>query len=362
MDNWNFQHPKTIHSLDDLLETAPRNQTIGDNLIRAWHIINNDKYKKICCSVSAGSDSDIVVDICSKVDIHHKITYVNYNTGLEYAASKEHIGYLEERYGIEIKIYKAWEHGMTVPASCKKYGQPFMNKTASEYIHRLQLHNFKWENKPFEELYKEYPHCKAALDWWCNRKKSNANNICNNKWLKEFLIENPPDFPISNICCKKSKKDISHKTAKKEGFDLMIVGVRKAEGGARATSYKNCYSCDRGNKIDEYRPIYWYKDEDKRCYEQHYMIVNSKCYTEYGLKRTGCCGCPFGRNSEFELEVLKKYEPKLYKAVCNVFRDSYEYTRRYRDFQIEMNRKSKDSYQLTIDDFLNQKRSHRSCV
>lgn len=237
---------------------------------------------------------------------------------------------------------------MTIPKSCMTYGQPFCNKTASEFIHRLQMHDFKWEDKPFEELYAEYPHCKSALKWWCNEWQGRKNNIGWNKWLKEFLIANPPTFVISNMCCQKAKKDLAHKIK----CDLMITGVRKAEGGARATAYKNCFS-EKSDDNDEYRPLFWYTNDDKSCYEQHYGVEHSKCYTEYGLKRTGCCGCPYGRNLDFELEVLKEHEPNLYKAVCNVFKDSYEYTRQYRQFCQEMNRKTKDYCQMTIDDFIN---------
>ena len=340
----------SIISLDELLETAPCNKTIGDNLIRAWSIINNPKYKKICCAISGGSDSDIVLDICTKVDIHHKITYVFFDTGLEYKATREHIKRLEEKYGVEIKAYASWKYGMTIPSSCKKYGQPFVNKEASEYMKRLQSHNFKWEDKPFEELYKEYPRCKSALKWWCNMKTP-SHNINRNKWLKEFLIANPPYFRISNECCKKAKKDVSHKILKVGKYDLNIIGVRKAEGGIRASAYKNCYS-NGEDDIDEYRPVFWYLNDDKSSYEQHYGIEHSRCYTQYGLKRTGCVGCPCGRNLEQELEATKIYEPKLYNAVCNVFKDSYEYTRQYRQFCDEMNRKSKAYHQLTLSDFI----------
>ena len=170
MDSGYAPNPNTAHSLDELLSNVPKNQTIGDNLIRAWSIINNSKYETIVCSVSGGSDSDIMVDICVKVDIHHKIRYVCFNTGLEYRATKEHIKYLEEKYGIRIDMFEAWEYGMTIPKACATYGQPFCNKIASEFISRLQKHNFKWEDKPFEELYAEYPKCKSALLWWCNLK------------------------------------------------------------------------------------------------------------------------------------------------------------------------------------------------
>lgn len=347
MVSGNTRNQYPAHSLDELLSDVPKNQIIGDNLIRAWNIINNKNYETIVCSVSGGSDSDIMVDICVKVDIYHKIRYVCFNTGLEYGATKEHIKYLEEKYGIKIEIFEAWQHGMTIPKACTTYGQPFLSKTVSEFISRLQKHNFKWEDKPFEELYAEYPKCKSALMWWCNLKPGKRNNISWNKWLKEFLIANPPTFRISNKCCEKAKKDISHGIK----CDLMITGIRKAEGGARAASYKNCYSQKEGN-VDEYRPLFWYTNDDKKRYEEHYGIEHSKCYTEYGLKRTGCCGCPCGRNLEFELEVLKQHEPNLYTAVCNVFKDSYEYTREYHAFCNEMNRKQKTYYQMTIDEFI----------
>ena len=353
MDSGYNEKSKSIISLDELLDTAPCNKTIGDNLIRAWSIINNPKYKKICCSISGGSDSDIVLDICNKVDINQKITYVFFDTGLESKATKEHIIYLEKRYRIEIKVYKAWEYGMSIPSSCIKYGQPFLNKQASEYIMRLQHHNFKWEDKPFDELYREYPHCKSALEWWCNKKISNNNNIRKNKWLKEFLIANPPTFPISNKCCDKAKKKVAKKVLKEGKYDLTIIGVRKAEGGVRATAYKNCYTTDKKD-IDEYRPVFWYTNDDKRCYEHHYGIVHSRCYSQYGLKRTGCVGCPFGRTLEQEIEAFKVYEPQLYKAVCNVFKDSYEYTRQYREFYKDMNEQSKEkeTHQMNIFDFI----------
>lgn len=321
------------NNIIELLDNFPINQTIGDNLIRAWSKINSPKYKKIVCSISGGSDSDIMLDIVWRCDKDNKVDYVWFDTGLEYQATKEHLKYLENKYNIDIIPYKAIK---PIPLSCKKYGQPFLSKQASEYIGRLQKHNFKWEDKPFEELYEEYPKCKAALLWWCNKRENNSFNICRNKWLKEFLIENPPTFPISNVCCKYAKKDVSHKLINEFQYDLNIIGVRKAEGGVRATSYKTCFD-ENGDGYDNYRPLFWYKNSDKEHYKTAYCIEYSKCYTEYGLKRTGCAGCPFGRDFEEELKVIEKYEPKLFKAVNNIFADSYEYTRKYREFYKKKN-------------------------
>lgn len=42
-----------------------------------------------------------------------------------------------------------------------------------------------------------------------------------------------------------------------------------------------------------------------------------------------------------ELDVIKKYKPKLYKAVTNIFKDSYEYTRKYVEFRKMMDEKER---------------------
>lgn len=153
------------------------------------------------------------------------------------------------------------------------------------------------------------------------------------------MIENPPMFQISNKCCDFAKKKVVHNLIHDCNYDLSIVGVRKSEGGVRAQAYKNCFDDNNDNGCDNYRPIFWYKDQDKTDYENAYGIIHSKCYTEYGLKRTGCVGCPYGKDFEYELEVIKQYEPKLYKAVNNIFKDSYEYTRKYRQFIKELESK-----------------------
>ena len=132
-------------------------------------------------------------------------------------------------------------------------------------------------------------------------------------------------------CCNYSKKDIIHRLLKEEKYDLNISGVRRVEGGARAIAYKSCFD-QNVDGCDNYRPLFWYSNSDKAEYEAVYGVVHSRCYTEYGLLRTGCAGCPFGRDFEMELSVIQQYEPKLLKAVNNIFGDSYSYTRSYREF------------------------------
>ena len=345
-------------NLIELLDSSP------DTIIADSFVITNTKiknYDSIVCSISGGADSDVMLDICTKLDQDKKITYVWFDTGLEYQATKDHLKFLENKYGIEIKVIRAVK---PIPTTCRKIGVPFLSKLFSYYIGLLQKNNFEWEDKPLDYLLdkyctevpeekakkspshyflyngKYYRGCVKALRWWCDDyKKDNGTvskfNIGYYKYLKEYMIANPPDFLISNKCCDYAKKKPVHNYMSDNEIELNLYGVRKSEGGARATAYKNCFT-ENDCGTDEYRPIFWYTNETKIKYEEAYGVTHSACYSEYGLTRTGCAGCPFGRNFEKELEIIEKYEPKLFKAVNNIFGKSYEYTRGYYEFREKM--------------------------
>lgn len=269
-----------------------------------------------------------------------EINYVWFDTGLEYQATKDHIKYLEDEYGITIEKRKPKK---PIPIAVRDYGVPFLSKYASDMIQRLQRHDFKWEDKPYDELVNQYPKCKGALKWWCNYwDKGSKFNISYNKYLKEFMIQNSPQFKISNKCCQYAKKVPSIEYNKENNTDLTCVGIRQSEGGIRSTAYKSCFSSHE-DKHDDYRPLFWYTNDDKLYYENHFQVKYSECYSKYGLKRTGCVGCCYNKDFENELEIVQKYEPKLYKACINIFGESYEYTRKYREFVKMMKEKEKNA-------------------
>lgn len=198
--------------------------------------------------------------------------------------------------------------------------------------------NYGTFDKDGDVCLKEYPQCKSALQWWCNVHEGNTTqwSIERSPYLKEFLIKNPPDFKISGMCCQHAKKNPIHRVISEGGYDLSCVGIRKSEGGIRSSTYKTCFSEKPYCGADVFRPIFWLRDPDKEAYCEFYGVTHSQCYTEYGLIRTGCIGCPFGKRFEEELNVLEQYEPKLYKAAIGVFGKSYEYTRKYLEFREEM--------------------------
>lgn len=290
-------------------------------------------FGNIACAVSGGSDSDIMLDILTKLDNEKKIQYVFFDTGIEYQATKKHLDDLEKKYGIEIKRVKAVK---TVPASCKKYGVPFFSKYVSEMMSRLQKHNFRWEDEPYDVLVEKYPKCKVALKWWCNANGEKSGfNIAKNKLMKKFIMENPPDFAISNKCCHYAKKMPSQQFCEENDIELLCLGIRRSENGIRAKAFDSCFSnsFDNNKGHDEWRPLFWLNDADKEEYKNFNGIRYSDCYEVYGLKRTGCFGCPFGSGFEEELKIIEQYEPNLFLAANNIFGKSYEYMRKYREYK-----------------------------
>ena len=136
---------------------------------------------------------------------------------------------------------------------------------------------------------------------------------------------------ISDICCDKAKKNTAKLLAKTTSCDLSVQGVREAEGGARS-HLKSCFEQNHCTGVSVLRPLFWFKKEDCQQYDEAFQIQHSKCYSLYGLTRTGCACCPFSKNFEHELEAAKRFEPNLYKLAVAVFGASYDYTRRYREF------------------------------
>lgn len=203
-----------MEELEKMFELFPEKECPNINsAFRKLHANLMFRSERAAVSISGGSDSDVMLDMFQALNPAKnypfaEIHYVWFNTGIEYTATKEHLDFLQEKYGVTIERKKA---KTPVPLGCKTWGQPFMSKQISQYISRLQAHGFQWEDEPFEVLYSRYPNCKAALRWWCNAFGPGSRmNIEKCRLLKEFMVANPPKISFSDGCCKGAKKDVAH--------------------------------------------------------------------------------------------------------------------------------------------------------
>jgi len=321
--------------MSDKLIDGIENYNVLNALLKARQVI--PRYLKVAVSISGGSDSDIMLDIVERVKDDVEVVYYFIDTGIEYQATKDHLNYLEDRYGIKIERVKA---KVSIPTAIKKHGIPFCSKFVSQRLHGCQRKGFDFRDPSVLG--------ESNKRWWNNEGTFRQYNISYNKYLKEFLEQNPPDFPIAANCCECSKKATIKEYLHEIDARLGCTGERQAEGGIRASAHTSCWDENHPSGLDKFRPIFWLTNEDKRYYEQRFGIVHSRCYTEWGLKRTGCVGCPFGRGILEELEIIQKYEPKMYKACMAIFGKSYEYTRKYRAFVAEMRAREKAGDQLLL--------------
>lgn len=222
----------------EIIGERPVTQAIADAMIITAAKIRN--YKAPLLSISGGSDSDIMLDMCWRLDPDKKVTYKFVNTGIEYGATKRHIKFLEQKYQIEIEEMRAT---VPVPLGCKRYGEPFLTKHVSEMISRLQRHNFQWEDEPFEVLYARYPKCKSALRWWCNQHtnpsgKASSMNISKHLLLKDFMIEHPPDFHISPMCCEGAKRGRLEQSNKSRAMIWYASALENLKTGSAPSNIK----------------------------------------------------------------------------------------------------------------------------
>lgn len=324
------------------------------------------EHPRAICSYSGGSDSDIMIDVIERTRTMFQlpeVKYVFFNTGLEMQATKDHVRATAEKYGVEI-MEKRPKVGIVQAA--RKYGIPFVSKIMSAGLE-------EWQNKeiPLEiseeyeaaedktakrrELKERYPKCESVINFLCccnsaGDPRPNIQLVINSsKYMKDFIAENPPDFKISAKCCDYCKKQVAHSVQK--DYEMVITGERRDEGGMRSVPRKNntalCFGETSSGQF-RLRPLYYVSDRDKAWYKEYYGIQYSDAYEKYGMKRTGCCGCPISYRAVEDLELIRPHEPNVVKAAWKIFGKSYEYRKKYNEYKAMRNKK--DERQIRIDE------------
>lgn len=313
------------------------------------------------CSYSGGADSDILIDVIERArDIFQlpPVKYCFFNTGLEMKATKDHVKATAEKYGVEIMEVRP---KVNIVKATRTYGVPFVSKIMSAGLNGWQKKGIplsvadeyeQAEDKQAKrrELKERYPGCESTLNFLCccnsaGEPRPNIQLVINSsKYMRDFIGEHPPDFKISADCCTYCKKNIAHQIQK--GYDMVITGERRDEGGMRSVPRKdNTSLCFTETSSGQYRlrPLYYVSDADKAWYKEYYGLRYSDAYEVYGLTRTGCCGCPISYKAVDDLEKITPYEPNLVKAAWNVFGKSYLYRQQYNEYKAKRMTAEKES-------------------
>ena len=211
------------------------------------------------CSYSGGSDSDILIDMIEEartiLPSLPPVKYVFFNTGLEMKATKDHVKWIAEKYGVEIETVRP---KINIIQASRKYGLPFVSKIMSMGLEEWQKKQIPLSVKDEyeqaddkkakrQELRERYPKSENVINFICccnsaGEPRPNIQLVINSsKYMKEFIEDNPPDFRISAKCCDYCKKQVAHNIQK--DYEMIITGERRDEGGMRSVPIQ-CYLPD----------------------------------------------------------------------------------------------------------------------
>lgn len=239
--------------------------------------------KEYYLSYSGGRDSHFLYWFIKNWLKDQDIVVVGVNTGMDIPEIRDRI----------LKNSDVVLHPMMHRDDIKaEYGIPCFSKQQDEYIYRYQ-HGNRSEN---------------------TMKYINGENpVLNlNKKARKLLLSDSL-HPISNKCCTYSKDKPMEKWGKKNGRKA-IMGVRGTESRTRKAQYTSCLTATA-----KFTPLWDWTDEMMELCYKVYDIETPRCY-QY-LTRTGCAGCPYGRNTETELAMLPRLQQK---SAIGYFRDTYD--------------------------------------
>jgi len=173
------------------------------------------------------------------------------------------------------------------------YGTPCFSKQQDEYIKRYQKGS-RSENTM------------RAINGG-EGSKFQLNKNAKQKTLSEELHK------VSGECCKYTKKEPLRLFEKEHGLKP-IVCVRSEESVTRAAKYTSCLTAS-----GKFTPIYDFPKKIIEALNNFFDVEKPKVYDR--VSRTGCIGCPYGRNIEAELSIVTAAQ-KAYAV--NSFKASYD--------------------------------------
>ena len=234
-------------------------------------------------SYSGGKDSHFLYWFIKEILHDDSIEIVGVNTSFEISEIRDRI--LRNCDTVLHPVMNRWDIK-------ENFGIPCYSKQQDEYIYRYQ-HGSRTENT-----------MNAVMG---------RNHIFNlNRDARERLLSGNL-HKVSNKCCLYNKEIPMMKYAKQTG-KKPIIGVRQSESKTRKAKYSSCLQCN-GN----FTPIYDFSDLLMDSIYEAYGIEVPKCYTY--IARSGCAGCPYGRNCEKELALLPDLQRK---AAIEYFVESYD--------------------------------------
>ena len=316
-------------------------------------------------SFSGGKDSVVLSRLVDIALPNNKIPRVYFNTGIEYKMMLDFVKSLASKDDRFIII----NSGVNIKKMLNENGYPFKSKQHSHNLSIYQSQKDKivdcddnkkiienseiktrivkrfWE-EPYEEKYVDY-HIPLTLVRYLGVEETSTKFRCPDNL--RFQFNKNYNLKVSDKCCYKLKKEIAAKYQKESGKTITLTGMRKEEGGQRASI--GCIVTDKDNNLVKFHPLLVVNEEwENQLIERERERICELYKEPYSFQRTGCVACPYALGLQEELERLYKYLPNEYYKAITIWKPVYdEYIRlgyRLKYYPHER------GIQLTIDDFI----------
>lgn len=255
-------------------------------------------------SFSGGKDSTILHYLIDMALPGNKIPRVFIDTGIEYADVRH--------FALDFCVddpERFWHirPSENIKEILEKYGYPFKSKE-----HSLRV---DWFNRGSNANFvKKYIDGSAGARFSCPK-------------ILKYQFAERGKYHYSNLCCRKLKKEPAHKWAKEHNKNIVITGMRSAEGGNRA--HLGCVITDSKGRLLKFHPLIKVDDAFEDWFVRKYRIVLCDLYySPFKFKRTGCKGCPFALDLQEQLSLMEKYLPYERIACENIWKPVYSEYRR----------------------------------
>ena len=277
-------------------------------------------------SFSGGKDSTILHYLIDLALPNNKIPRVYVNTGIEYKAIVDFVKDLQKEDDRIIII----QPKNNIKQTLEEYGYPFKSKEHSWFVKCYQEHSdeidkYKEKIENDKSLLSDYEFIhnlpygvKSTIKYLYGKRERERElydyktfpNSLNYQFNKGFQLK------ISDSCCIELKEKPIAKYEKENNKPHKILGLRKAEGGRRATlggckTFKN-------NKLS-FSPLYVVSNEWEQWFIDKYNIKLAKLYyPPYNFERTGCKGCPFSLKLQEQLDTMDEFDMRNERNQCEI--------------------------------------------
>lgn len=252
-------------------------------------------------SFSGGKDSTIASRLLDEALPGNRIPRVYFDTGIEYNAIRAYVLALREsddRFAIV-------KPSRPIAQMLREDGYPFKSKQ-----HSLMLATY--QNSGLTKSVKNYLRVSDG-----GKMQLQCPEMLKYQFTPSFSLK------VSDKCCKNMKKRPALAYERESGRKVAITGIRKAEGGQRA-SIGGCVVF-KGGALHRFHPLFVVSEEWEDWYVSTREIKLCELYyPPYNFKRTGCKGCPFNPELRRDLETMQRLLPGEYRQCWAIWGPVYE--------------------------------------